>query len=94
MCSKKAARRFFQRREDAVDFVYGNDRTIFDRTTMPYVYLGRVHQHYHRYYDVYARADLGVPPGATLQWSLILLEHGAPIGTYPAVGTLEITRGD
>ena len=49
------------RREKLTDFQYGPDRTVFGRTTEPYRYLGRVHQHYHRYYDVYVRADLGVP---------------------------------
>lgn len=41
---------------------YGNDGQIFRRLDASYDYLGRVHQHHHRYYDVYARSDLGVPP--------------------------------
>jgi len=41
---------------------YANDRLIFRRTTEPYVYLGRVEQHYHRFYDYYVRADLELPP--------------------------------
>lgn len=51
-----------QRREKTEGYVYGNDKDVFERVTMPYVYLGRVHQHYHRYYDVYARGDLGIAP--------------------------------
>ncbi|MBT3222698.1 MAG: hypothetical protein HN348_26790 [Proteobacteria bacterium] len=45
-------------------FKYGNDRRVWTRATNndAYDYLGRVYQHYHRYYDVYARSDLNVPP--------------------------------
>ena len=41
---------------------YGGDRQIFRGLDVPYEYLGRVLQHHHRYYDVYARADAGIPP--------------------------------
>jgi hypothetical protein len=51
-----------QTREDATDFRYQNDQKVFRATREPYVYLGRVYQHYHRYYDLYARADVHVPP--------------------------------
>lgn len=50
------------RRTHQEDFIYSNDRAIFDRFDVPYVYLGRVRQHFHRFYDIYARADLEVPP--------------------------------
>lgn len=41
---------------------YGSDRRVLHGLKEPFVYLGRVEQHYHRYYDVYARAALEVPP--------------------------------
>lgn len=50
------------RREARDNTEYANDRQVFQRLGEPYVYLGRVYQHYHRYYDVYVRADLDVPP--------------------------------
>jgi hypothetical protein len=49
-------------REHGDQSAYGPDRRVLARRTAPYVYLGRVHQHHHRYYDVYVRADLDVPP--------------------------------
>ena len=49
-------------REDARDIRYRGDRKVFERRTEPYVYLGRVHQHYHRYYDLYVRQDAHIPP--------------------------------
>jgi hypothetical protein len=49
-------------RDHADKLAYGNDRKVFERLSVPYAYLGRVEQHHHRYYDVYVRADLGVPP--------------------------------
>lgn len=51
-----------QRREETEGFVYGNDRAVLQRLDVPYVYVGRVRQHFHRYYDVYVRGDLQVPP--------------------------------
>ena len=51
-----------QTREDATSYRYLNDEKVFLATRQPYVYLGRVYQHQHRYFDLYARADLGVPP--------------------------------
>lgn len=51
-----------QAREDATTIRYENDRAVFQRLTEPYVYLGRVYQHFHRYYDIYARKDAGIPP--------------------------------
>jgi MFS family permease len=48
-------------RKTATDFRYSNDRLIFNRADKPYRYLGRVEQHYHRYYDIYVRADLHIP---------------------------------
>jgi arabinofuranosyltransferase len=50
------------RRDNTPEFIYSGDKLVYNRVTEPYVYLGRVKQHYHRYYDVYARADLNVPP--------------------------------
>jgi len=41
---------------------YPNDKRIWKRMTANYDYLGRVHQHHRRYYDVYVRSDLNVPP--------------------------------
>jgi arabinofuranosyltransferase len=51
-------------RHDGQGFRYGNDKKAFTRANRkaPYVYLGRVRQHYHRFYDIYARADLNIPP--------------------------------
>lgn len=62
-------------REDQGPSKYGNDNLVFRRMTAKYVYLGRVVQHYHRYYDVYARADLGVPP---LPADLVVNRDGPP----------------
>jgi hypothetical protein len=50
-----------QAREDASDVRYGGDQRVFQRLSEPYRYLGRVHQHFHRYYDVYVRTDAAVP---------------------------------
>jgi hypothetical protein len=50
------------RRDHATDFVYSNDRRVYQGVDVPYDYLGRIYQHYHRYYDIYVRSDLGVPP--------------------------------
>lgn len=49
-------------RETARSSSYPNDKRVTQRSRDAYVYLGRVYQHFHRYYDVYARADLDVPP--------------------------------
>ncbi len=48
-------------RIDADQLRYANDVTIVEATNRRYRYLGRVHQHHHRYYDIYVRADLDVP---------------------------------
>jgi arabinofuranosyltransferase len=40
---------------------YPEDLQQFARRTVPYRYLGRIEQHYRRYYDVCVRADLAVP---------------------------------
>lgn len=48
-------------REHTRDVRYPQDRAIFRDLTEPYRYLGRVEQHFHRYYDFYVRADLDVP---------------------------------
>ncbi len=50
-----------QARRDRPGIRYGNDRRVFQRLSEPYVYLGRVHQHYHRFYDLYVREDAGIP---------------------------------
>ncbi len=47
-----------QRRDHSTELIYNNDRKIFGRFTEPYRYIGRVHQHYHRYYDFYVRTDV------------------------------------
>ncbi|MFT4621630.1 MAG: arabinofuranosyltransferase [Myxococcota bacterium] len=49
-------------RIEASDLRYTNDRAVFEQLTRRYRYLGRVHQHFHRFYDVYVRADMDVPP--------------------------------
>ncbi|MCO4746344.1 MAG: hypothetical protein KC912_16225 [Proteobacteria bacterium] len=41
---------------------YGADGRVWRSFTAEYAYLGRVKMHHHRYYDVYARADLDIPP--------------------------------
>lgn len=67
------------RRENRDALEYGNDKAVFRRFTRPYRYLGRVRQHYHRYYDVYVRADLGVPP---LPEDLVVNKKGPPPPTF------------
>ncbi|MCA9494334.1 MAG: hypothetical protein KC621_30620, partial [Myxococcales bacterium] len=47
------------RREDAEDFVYREDRRMWRRGE--WRFLGRVEQHYHRYYDFWARSDTDLP---------------------------------
>ncbi len=49
-------------RSDATGPVYPSDRGVFSALTQPYRFLGRVEQHHHRYYDVWVRADLDMPP--------------------------------
>jgi len=51
-----------QARAHADKVRYGGDRQVFQGLTEPYEYLGRVLQHHHRYYDIYVRADSGIPP--------------------------------
>ena len=41
---------------------YPHDRKIWKWLGADYTYLGRVRQHHRRYYDIYVRPDLGVPP--------------------------------
>ncbi len=53
------------RTEEQKAFEYSNDERIWQGMNEPYTYLGRVNQHYRRQYDVYVRADLGVPPLAS-----------------------------
>jgi hypothetical protein len=48
-------------RKNARRMRYDNDRLIFNRATEEYRYLGRVQQHYHRFYDIYVRGDLAIP---------------------------------
>ncbi len=48
-------------RVDAPGSRYGNDRVAGQLLTVPYAYIGRVHQHEDRYVDVYVRADLALP---------------------------------
>ncbi len=48
-------------RADAPASRYASDRALLLSLRRPYRYLGRVEQHYHRYYDVYVRADLAIP---------------------------------
>jgi arabinofuranosyltransferase len=50
-----------QARVDTTGVRYKNDREAMKRLTVPYDYLGRVHQHHHRYYDVWTRGDLAIP---------------------------------
>lgn len=64
-----------QAREAATGFRYDNDRAVLRRATVPYAYLGRVYQHHHRYYDVYAREDAGLPP---LPVALVVNQLGPP----------------
>ncbi len=40
---------------------YFGDRAALMRTTTEYEYLGRVKQHWHRFYDIFVRADLDFP---------------------------------
>lgn len=49
-----------QRRE-APGPAYPSDRALFASLSVPYRFLGRVEQHYHRYYDVWVRSDLDMP---------------------------------
>jgi hypothetical protein len=48
-------------RIDAGATPYGSDRALLLSLRAPYRYLGRIEQHYHRYYDLYARADVPLP---------------------------------
>ena len=41
---------------------YPNDRKVLEQLEGRYVYLGRSRQHFHRYYDVFVRDDLELPP--------------------------------
>ena len=41
---------------------YTVEGRVYRKTTARYRYLGRVKQHYHRYYDVVVREDVNVPP--------------------------------
>lgn len=63
-----------QREKRTEGFVYSNDRGILQRTTEPYRYKGRVHQHYRRYYDVYVRADVD----ADLPDPRMVVSHAGP----------------
>lgn len=49
-------------RKDSPRSPYRSDERALGGTSVPYQHLGRVEQHYHRYYDVWVRPDLGVPP--------------------------------
>lgn len=69
-----------QAREHATSIRYGNDRRVFRGLTVPYEYLGRVYQHHHRYYDIYARADAGIPP---LPEALVVNHAGPAAPTSP-----------
>jgi hypothetical protein len=51
-----------QARADATTVRYPGDRRVFRALSVPYTYLGRVLQHHHRYYDIYARTDAEIPP--------------------------------
>jgi arabinofuranosyltransferase len=48
-------------RIDAKASKYAGDADTFRKMTADYRYLGRVEQHFHRYYDVYVRADVDLP---------------------------------
>ena len=49
-------------RESTKGWYYADDREAFRKLRGGYVYLGRVEQHFHRYYDIWVRDDLDVPP--------------------------------
>jgi arabinofuranosyltransferase len=51
-----------QARAKATGVRYPGDRRVFRKLSVPYTYLGRVLQHHHRYYDIYARTDAQIPP--------------------------------
>ena len=68
------------RTADQPDLEYPNDRRVFERLSQPYAYLGRVHQHHRRHYDVYVRADLDVPP---LPESIVVSRAGPLPGEEP-----------
>jgi arabinofuranosyltransferase len=70
-------------RKQATDFRYSNDRLVFNRADQPYRYLGRVEQHYHRYYDIYVRSDLKIPP---LDPALVLNRLGPKPGARKKQG--------
>jgi hypothetical protein len=50
------------RTADQRSFTYGDDRRMHRALTVQYTYLGRVHQHHRRHYDVWVRSDLDIPP--------------------------------
>jgi hypothetical protein len=47
---------------DAKQAKYGNDRRLRKAVGRGYRSMGRVEQHYRRYYDLFVRVDAGVPP--------------------------------
>ncbi|MFT7519805.1 MAG: hypothetical protein ACI9MC_001949, partial [Kiritimatiellia bacterium] len=71
---------FTVNRKDRDLFHYRHpEQKIWQAQTKPYVYLGRVTQHYRRHYDFYVRADLDVPP---LPANVVLnFDHMLPAAT-------------
>jgi hypothetical protein len=41
---------------------YHMERRVYRSSRSEYRYLGRVEQHHHRYYDIYVREDVEMPP--------------------------------
>lgn len=68
-----------QSRRDAPGVRYPNDRRVFEQVKRPYRYVGRAYQHYHRYYDIYVRADVALPE-ATPAWVVNTLGPPPPTG--------------
>ena len=52
---------FTTNREKKSKLYYSLERREFKQTTVKYKYLGRVKQHYHRYYDIVVREDIDMP---------------------------------
>jgi hypothetical protein len=51
---------FTSNREKRKTLYYSLERKVFSQTTARYRYLGRVKQHFHRYYDVVVRDDVPI----------------------------------
>jgi hypothetical protein len=52
---------FTSNRKKRRSLYYTFERRLYRQTTAEYRYLGRVEQHFHRYYDIFVRSDIDMP---------------------------------